>query len=209
MKQVVLWFYGFCLIAFPAIGQVRVRGQVVSGRTGEAIPFASVGVQNTSLGTVADSLGRFSLLIGNPRQTLIVQSMGYATQLVSVNQSVRIELIYSHLQLNEVRIRAVNAAHRIIRQTVANLSRHDPDQLASYQYEAYHVTTINRLNGSRKPSSDQALYVNESYSTRQFLAPNLSREEIIGSRTSGAQTTLLASLRPLCSRLGFISRRFW
>jgi len=203
MNQLVLCFYGLCLIAFPAVCQVRVRGQVVSGRTGEAIPFASVGVQNTSLGTVADSSGQFSLLIGNPSQTLIVQSMGYATRLVSVNQSARIELNDSHLQLNEVRIRAINAAHRIIRQTVANLPQNDSDQLASYQYEAYHVTTMSRLDGSRKPSSGQALYVNESYSSRQFLAPNLSREEIIGSRTSGTQTTLLASLRPLLQPFGF------
>lgn len=208
MKQAVLSLFWLCLLTAPAWGQVRVRGQVVSGRTGTGIPFASVGIKHTTVGTLTDSLGHFSLTVKSPKNELIISSMGYETRLILATESARIELKDNGLDLSEVRIRAINPAHRIIRQAVENLPQNDPEQLASFQYEGYHVSTISRVatkseKANRKPTAEQDLYVNESYSTRQFLAPNLSREVIIGSRTSGTQTTLFASLRPLLQPFGF------
>lgn len=208
MKQTVCYLVWVCFLVLPAWGQVRVRGRVVSERTGTGIPFASVGIKHTAGGTVADSLGQFSLTVQSPATELVVSSMGYKTRLVLAANVANIQLNDSGLELTEVQVRAINPAHRIIRQVVENLPQNDPERLASFQYEAYHVSTISRVAhesklNNRKPIVEQGLYVNESYSTRQFLAPNLSREVIIGSRTSGTQATLFASLRPLLQPFGF------
>ncbi|WP_020603668.1 DUF5686 and carboxypeptidase-like regulatory domain-containing protein [Spirosoma spitsbergense] len=206
MNKLLLLGLIFWLMLNPVFGQVKVHGQVVSERSGQGIPFATVGVEQTTNGTMADSSGRFSLTVPAKNDTLLVRSLGYETRRIATTEASRITLKESHLTLNEVRIKAVNPAHRIIEQATQNLPRNNPEALASFQYEGYHVSTISHTKAA-KPVHDtpvtKPLYVNESYSIRQFLAPTLNHEEIIGSRTSGTQATLFASFRPMFQPFGF------
>lgn len=208
MNRFLRWLIGFLLLSHLGQAQEFVRGQVVSARTGIGIPYASIAVQHSTVGTMADSLGYFALPVRRPEQTLLVTAMGYERRLVKIAEASRITLNELNLQLNEVQIRFVNPAHRIIREAVRNLPLTDPEQLASFQYEAYHVTSISQSGKQGQQltpneDADKPLYVNESYSERQFLAPGLSRETIRASRTSGTQATLFASLRPAMQPFGF------
>ena len=196
----------FWLMLNPVFGQVKVQGRVVSERSGKGVPFATIVVEQTTSGTTADSTGRFSLTVLSEGDTLLVQSLGYKTRRITIAEVSPVYLSETHLTLNEFRIKAVNPAIRVIEQATENLAFNNPEALASFQYEGYHVSAISHTK-SAKTAQDtpvtKPLYVNESYSIRQFLAPNLNHEEITASRTSGTQATLFASFRPMFQPFGF------
>ena len=66
--------------AMPA-HSVDISGEVVDAETGRPIPYASVQIEGTSKGNLADSLGNFVLShVHNGAHTLMVSSVGYRTQ---------------------------------------------------------------------------------------------------------------------------------
>lgn len=206
MTYRLLVVLSFWLMLNPVFGQVTVQGQVVSERSREGVPFATISVEQTTNGATADSTGRFSLTILSQNDTLVVRSLGYETRRITADKASRITLKETHLTLNEVRIKAVNTAIRVIEQATENLAVNNPEALASFQYEGYHVSTISHTKPAKttqETSVTKPLYVNESYSIRQFMAPNLNHEEITVSRTSGTQATVFASFRPMFQSFGF------
>ncbi len=214
MKHSVLFLLCLVFWANRAVGQPTVQGQVVSARTGEGVPFVAVQVENQQTGTLTDSVGTFRLRVPADTCFLLIRAMGFASGRVRADSASRIVLTESALNLTEISIKVINPAHRIINEAVRNLVANDPNQIAAFQYEAYHVSTVSRVvpairktvkndSAAGNTSVGKDLYVNESYSVRQFMAPNLSRETITASRTSGSQTTLFASLRPLLQPFGF------
>lgn len=62
--------------------------RVVDGRTGQPIPYASVGVLNKPLGTVADAHGAFPLgqVGAAPADTLAISCVGFQTQNVTMQE---------------------------------------------------------------------------------------------------------------------------
>ncbi len=199
--------YSLLILPELVLGQKLITGQVQSARTGLGIGFASVGIRNQPRGTITDSTGRFRLQVATDTTELMVSAIGYQPAFVRTNQAALIRLDEMALYLTEVQVRAINPAHRIVQQAVVNLPQHDPERYSSFRYEGYHVLTVGREPPvgvlTTKPTPNTDLYVNESYSERQFMAPNLSHETIIGSRTSGTQSTLFTSLRPLLQSFGF------
>jgi TonB-linked SusC/RagA family outer membrane protein len=73
------------LVTFHANSQdIVVRGKVTSA-DGESIPGVNVAVQNTTLGTVTDADGSYSIQVPNENQTLVFSFIGYVAQQISVN----------------------------------------------------------------------------------------------------------------------------
>lgn len=73
-----------CLVAFHAYPQGSiVRGKVTSPE-GESLPGVSVALQGTSLGTVTDSEGAYSLQLPDQNQVLVFSFIGYVSQQVPV-----------------------------------------------------------------------------------------------------------------------------
>lgn len=70
------------LCSFSGFGRV-----VVSGATGEPVVYASVGIVNRNLGTVTDSLGRFSLIVPVEylNDSIRISSVGYVAQTFAVS----------------------------------------------------------------------------------------------------------------------------
>lgn len=96
MKQ-LLFLFGFLL---PALAFAQLTGRVVN-QNSQGVPYASVAVKNTGLGTSTDSTGHFSLDI--PQKfpfTLVITSVGFepherAIRSGSVNDIViRLESLY-------------------------------------------------------------------------------------------------------------------
>ncbi|WP_457128474.1 carboxypeptidase-like regulatory domain-containing protein [Mucilaginibacter sp. HD30] len=78
-KPLVLLVLIFASLSSTA--QLKIQGQITNAFSKTAIPFATVGVKNRVIGTVADSAGRFQLSISpdsiGPNNPLIVSCIGY------------------------------------------------------------------------------------------------------------------------------------
>jgi len=78
-KPLILLVLIFASLSLKA--QLKIQGQVTDAVSKTAIPFATVGVKNRVIGTVADSAGRFQLSVSpdsiGPNNPLIVSCIGY------------------------------------------------------------------------------------------------------------------------------------
>lgn len=71
--------------AFSQAGQQAVTGTVSDENTEEALPGVNVLIKNTTIGTVTDVEGNYSINVPNEDDTLVLSSIGYITQEVAVN----------------------------------------------------------------------------------------------------------------------------
>ncbi|SDL62805.1 TonB-linked outer membrane protein, SusC/RagA family [Catalinimonas alkaloidigena] len=90
----------FCLmwmlligVALPAFGQSATLQGTVIDDTGEGIPGVSVLAKGTSVGTITDVSGNYTLTIPNPQDAILVFSfVGYTTQEVPVGSQTTINV---------------------------------------------------------------------------------------------------------------------
>lgn len=76
------------IVLTPLIGsaQLRVTGRIVDVSTNQPLEYAHIGIENTTIGTVTNSNGSFSLLIDDnaEHETLVVNYIGYSTKKISL-----------------------------------------------------------------------------------------------------------------------------
>ena len=72
---------------------LTVSGQVISAEENMSLPGVNISVQGTSIGTITDIKGNYSLNVPNTNDTLVFSFIGYATQIVPVNN--RSEILIS------------------------------------------------------------------------------------------------------------------
>ncbi len=76
----------FLLITHQAVAQLTVSGTIVDNKSKEAIPFANIYVNNTSIGTITDSLGKFKLVVpSSDKIELIVSHLIYQKKMFVVS----------------------------------------------------------------------------------------------------------------------------
>jgi hypothetical protein len=187
-----------------------ISGQIFDARSKEPLPFVSVTIKNTTKGTSSREDGSFSITVPNRDTELIFSSLGYFPKVLKASKVGEVYLEEKDNQLNEITVHYINPAHRIIDAAIQNKPFNDPEQFPSFRYEVYHksivTADIDSLNPNKKLGKilqNSDLFVNESYATRQFIRPNLSKEIITASRTSGTKSTLFTSLTPLLQQFGF------
>lgn len=64
---------------------VIITGKIISANDGEGIPGVSILLKGTTIGTVTDINGDFQLDAGTGSGTLVVSSIGFATQEIAIN----------------------------------------------------------------------------------------------------------------------------
>ena len=69
----------------PEEQAVVITGRIVSAADGEGIPGVSILLKGTTIGTVTDLNGDFQLDAGSSSGTLVISSIGFATQEVPIN----------------------------------------------------------------------------------------------------------------------------
>ncbi len=90
MKKLLLRF-GFSMLLFLGIsavsfGQKVITGQITAGESSEALIGANVVVKGTSIGTITDVDGMYSIS-ANENDVLVVSYLGYASQEITVGTS--------------------------------------------------------------------------------------------------------------------------
>ncbi|MGA2822950.1 MAG: TonB-dependent receptor [Bacteroidales bacterium] len=109
MKKRILWLrYLFIFLAFASASvayaqEITVTGKVKDAADGSSIPGAAIVVKSTTIGTVTDIDGNYTIKV-QPGAILVFSYMGYQTQEVPVagKQVINISLVASVTSLNEV-----------------------------------------------------------------------------------------------------------
>ncbi|RYG42320.1 MAG: carboxypeptidase-like regulatory domain-containing protein, partial [Chitinophagaceae bacterium] len=102
----------FCILSFSVEAQFTVSGKIVDSATKEPLVGASVYGQNTTVGTVTNKQGEFSLQLKSGGYELIVSFTGYQTRQLRISQAdvtiPDIELVREEKSMTEVIIKSSN-----------------------------------------------------------------------------------------------------
>ncbi|MCB0549357.1 MAG: TonB-dependent receptor [Phaeodactylibacter sp.] len=79
-------------IAPTLSAQLRTASGIVTGLQGTPLPGASILAKGTSIGTVSDSTGAYTLALPKGANVLIVQYVGYATREIRIGGQSRIDI---------------------------------------------------------------------------------------------------------------------
>ena len=134
----------------------RVTGKITDATTNQTLPFVNIIFKGTSIGTSTDINGFFEIQAQRALDTIVVSFMGYKTKKIGVkrlqsNTGIIVKLQPENYTLKEVVILpGENPAHRIMRQVIANKANNSPEQILSYQYEAYNKIEFDINNYNKK-----------------------------------------------------------
>jgi TonB-dependent starch-binding outer membrane protein SusC len=94
----------FLFLSSSAFAQKTVTGKVTDSKDGSALAGVSITAKGTSTGTTSKADGTFSIAVPENVNTLVVSSVGYATQEIAIGAqtSIDILLVATGANLNEV-----------------------------------------------------------------------------------------------------------
>ena len=77
----------FLSITFTSWAQTTIIKGTVNGANGQTLPGASIQLQGSKTGTVADNNGNYSLAVTPGKHTLVVSFAGYSTERTEITVS--------------------------------------------------------------------------------------------------------------------------
>lgn len=212
-----------CANLTPLLAQYLLEGKVLDATTNQPLPFVNILINNQKSGAITDIDGRFRISQAEPIRQLRLSYVGYEnhTQNISPGTSkISIQMQRKTAVLQEIAVVAgENPAHRIVREAVRRRDENNPEKLANFRYTAYNrfvvtvdsadqhmddsVRVIQMKDSVRYDSSyyevarffrKRDLFLTESLSERDFVAPDLSHEKVIATRTSGIKNPMFVML---------------
>ena len=204
MKKLLLVFFIFASIRSSA---QKIYGTVFSDK-GDLLPYASVTIKGTSLGTSANNKAKFSFSVAPGTYTVVCQHIGYKTQEKNItvkNEDAEITFIISTQQLDmtEVVVKSgVDPAYEIIRQAIKKRSFYN-EQVKSFECELYTKDMMKlrklpkKILGRKIEDKDVKemgldssrkgiIYLSESVAKVYVQQPDKFKMEVISSRVSGS-----------------------
>ncbi|MDW3194946.1 MAG: DUF5686 and carboxypeptidase regulatory-like domain-containing protein [Cytophagales bacterium] len=192
-------YLAICILFISSLGfsqnQSIIRGKVTD-ENGVGLPFATLLLQNTSIGTTTNLQGEFEFSIPVGSHQMIVQFVGYERQIIPINDgnttSLNIAMEPVILQLNAVTVSAKDKdpAYRVIRETIKKRKYHR-DLVQAFGCDVY-IKGLQRLDdrpdkilGVTITVDTGIVYLSESVSQFQFERPNKIKEVMISSKVSG------------------------
>ena len=110
-----LTFLLFCLllgIGMANAQTTKVTGTVISAEDNEPIIGASIVVKGTTIGTVTDFNGAFSLDVPSSAKTLVVSFVGMKSQEIGIKPTLHVVLAADNQMLDEVMVVAYGTAKK-------------------------------------------------------------------------------------------------
>jgi hypothetical protein len=192
----VLLFLIYC-ISFEASAQNKITGLVTDSLTGEAIPFISIQIKGSSIGTMTDNSGKFLLSVPYSAHLLYAGSIGYKEKAVILNSSksshLKIQLTRKSYNISEVIIKPKkrkytkkgNPAVEFVMKVIASKDQYNPYNKEYYRYEQDEKINI-ALNNFRKEKNKKLLhkysfltnYVDTSKLSGKPILPISTREKV-------------------------------
>ena len=205
-----------CLLPFCLFSQHHtVAGKVTDAKNRQPLAFVNIVVNDGQFGGMSDIDGKYEISVQEPIRTLKFSCLGYETLEKPLESSrLDVALIPKAFQLGEVTVEAgENPAHRIIDSVMAHRKENNPNSIDSYRYHIYdqmvftvdssqvgalldtlrEAKSVSRFDSLLKKSD---LMIMETFSEVLFRSPDQFRQNVLGTKMSGAkdaQVVYLAS----------------
>ena len=150
INKKIIFIFVFLLIVSVIYGQhTIIKGIVSDSITGERLPYASLIIKGTTIGTATDENGSFSFSSPTPNYCLVISYLGYKTKEITIIPSktnqLNIRLKPYGIALKEVTIKPKkekyskknNPAVELVKQIIALREKHDPRNQNYYHYDQY------------------------------------------------------------------------
>lgn len=184
LKQIGLLLIVLCM-GHWSIAQTIIRG-VVKDKTGQTMPFVSVGIKGTTSGTSTDVNGNYEVQTSESVNTIVFSFLGYVT--VSKNfvlgqtQTINVVMAEDSKTLDEVIVKPKkekyrnknNPAVELIRKVIDNK---DKNRNKSYDYVSYQQYEKMQMAISNTPES---LRKNKLLKKYQFVLDNVDTTRFEG-----------------------------
>ncbi|MCR9249510.1 MAG: DUF5686 and carboxypeptidase regulatory-like domain-containing protein [bacterium] len=142
MRKCLFFFLLIAITSATSAQKIVVSGKVIESRTGAAVPFATVAVKGTTLGSITDFDGNYRLELDQQYDSIEVSYIGFVSKTKSLDNSpsqiINFQLEEDVVNLSEVVVYAgENPAFEILRNVVKNKKFNDKRSLSAFEYESY------------------------------------------------------------------------
>ncbi len=140
----------FCLVSSAQVSEKTViSGKTIDELTGDALPFVSVILKGTTVGTVSDATGKYRIETNVKASEIIFSFIGYETLIKTIiagkNQTVNVSLKLSSINLDEVIVTYEKKAYRnkgnpaveLIQNVIDNKEKNRPESYDFLTYRKY------------------------------------------------------------------------
>ncbi len=202
MKNIYLTLILITITLGAYAQEFKLSGSIIDSN-GQPVPFTSVYIKNTTIGTSANVDGVYGLALNKGTFTIIYRAIGYKAKEQNVtiesNTAQNITLTPESYSLQGVTINgnAEDPAYQIIRQAIKQRKFH-LTEVDAYTANVY-IKGVQKLVGAPKKffgkniqktldldtNRKGILYLSESTSTYAFQQPNRIHEEMISSKVAG------------------------
>jgi hypothetical protein len=141
------------LISFSSFAQqTKVRGTVWDAVNSQPIPFVKVQFQNSKIGTLTDTLGRFIIETYYATDSLVFSAVGYNTYIYKVvkdqEQEITVRMSNRMNEIEEVKIIPPDEfpSTTLHKRVIANKYINNREKLLSYEYELYNKIQLDVNN---------------------------------------------------------------
>ena len=195
------------VLTLGLISSSLVRAGTISGvvtdEKGHILPFASILVKGTPLGTTANNEGKYFLHLQQGNYVIVAQYVGYQrqekeVQLGDADVQLNFSLGLQNLSLKEVVVKpgAEDPAYEIIRNAIKKREYYR-NQLDEFDCEVYTKGIFKLRDYPKKffgqkvefddgdTSKKKILYLSETISRYSFKKPDDSKIEVLSTRVSG------------------------
>lgn len=170
MGKKIVFLLASLLIASIANGQnTIIKGIVTDSITGESLPYVSLVLKGTTIGTATDGDGNFNLSTPSKARILTASYLGYEDKEVKINpgktNNLHIKLAPSSIALSEIVIKPKkekyskkdNPAVAFVKKVIAARESNDPRNHPYYQYDQYEkmVFAMNDYKPKAKKETDK------------------------------------------------------
>ena len=148
---VLLFLHGLTLPAQIT----KIMGRLTDASTNEPLPFANVVITGTTIGTLTDFKGKYSIEFTGKADSIRASLIGFAPEsrkiMLHQFQAIDFALQPETYTLEEVTIRYTgNPAEKILAKVIANKEANSLQSFSSYQYEAYTKIELDANNISER-----------------------------------------------------------
>jgi iron complex outermembrane recepter protein len=149
MKNLLSFVFLICL-CFQAMAQTRTVSGSVNDASGSPVTGASVVSKGTTIGTITDVSGNFTLAVSDAAKTLVVSFIGYATQELAIPASGNVAVVLAEAA-SELDAVVISVGSRGTQRTVTDAPI-PVDILAASDLRATGQTTFDKALQYRVPS---------------------------------------------------------